>query len=203
MLREMEIDELTHHLYRLVNDRRIDYARMITNDLISDPETRAKRVEVVAFCNTFQTWLNSVDIHELEAKVTETNEKTKEAMATAMAAQSGVTMLGNDVSNLAARIAALEESSKTKGPQEAKKKSEIQSAPRTTPSMSALGKKAGRKFTEEQRENNQMLELLQKRKQSQNDTVLTICGFIHRLLVLCICHGYDRLRRPSVSRSWP
>ncbi len=168
----MEISQVGDFLSSLVDAGHYDYARMITNRVIGDPKMHAENGELVSYCNTFQTWLTTERVQKLEAEMIEAKEKTKEAMAVAVGAQSGVAMLGIDVLGLMARIVALEESKKhQEGPQDVTGRREIQSAPRATPSMRELGKKAGQKVIQEQQEKKQTHEAIQKRGQIQKDTV--------------------------------
>jgi len=173
MMREMKLDDVTVFLLRLLKEGQIDNVRLIINRVMSDPEMYANYRELVSHCSNIQTWLNSEDVKRIDAKAIEAEEKTEEAMATAVAAQSGVMLLGNNISALVARVAALEESSKLKeGSQYVNKRREIHTAPRTTPSMSELGKKAGQKAIQEQREKKRVQESFHQREQIQKDTVL-------------------------------
>lgn len=179
--KRMKITKVTAHLSRLIFKGKIDHVRFLTNQVISDPEMHEHNVELVSYCNTIQTWLIAQDLKKVSATVSEAKENSVEALGTAVAAQSGVTMLENSLSDLVARIAALEETSKQKEGQDVIRKGrEIHCASRTTSSMSELAKKAGQKVIQDQREKKEAQESFQKREQMRKDMVLTFsCGILH------------------------
>lgn len=175
-MRRMEISEVDNFLYSLVDAGHYDRARILTNRVLSDPKMHAKNLELVSYCTTFQAFLNSHELEKLKAIVNEAKEKTEEAMATAMAAQSGVSILKNDMSDVLARIAALEESKNQKeGPKVFRNGRDIQSVSRTTPSMRDHAKIAGQKVIQDKQLKKEKQELFQQQVQMDKCKVLTAC----------------------------
>jgi hypothetical protein len=175
-LRQMKIGDVKDYINKLVDDNGLEYAQMLTNRVLSDLELYEKDGKLVQLFNAFQLFLTSQRVQKLETTVSETKEKSEEAMGTAVAAQSRVTTLENFVAGAMVRIAALEESNThQEGHKVIGKGREKQRVTRTTPSMSEHAKKAGQKANQVKQSKKEKQELFQQQEQMKKNTVLTTC----------------------------
>ena len=175
-LRQMKIGDVKDYINKLVDDNGLEYAQMLTNRVLSDLELYEKDGKLVQLFNAFQLFLTSQRVQKLETTVSETKEKSEEAMGTAVAAQSRVTTLENFVAGALVRIAALEESNThQEGHKVIGKGREIQTVTRTTLSMSEHAKKAGQKANQVKQSKKEKQELFQQQEQMKKNTVLTTC----------------------------